>query len=95
VKKPNHLEGESLVDTVREGKLEEDPVRHEYVRYNGRYHGRALRTSTHRYVRWVNRKGELELEELYNLEADPHETTNLASSQPAELEELRATLLKQ
>jgi len=95
VKKPNHLEGESLVDTVREGKLEEDPVRHEYVRYNGRYHGRALRTSTHRYVRWVNRKGELELEELYNLETDPHETTNLASSQPAELEELRATLLKQ
>lgn len=76
VEKPDHLEGESLIWTVQDGVLEESPVLHEYVRYRGRYHGKAIRTSRYRYICWSNRKGETELEELYDLEEDPLETTN-------------------
>ena len=53
--------------------------------------GRAVRTATHRYIRW---EGPYPDEELYDLSSDPREFTNLARlAQHDELKaRLRATL---
>jgi N-acetylglucosamine-6-sulfatase len=42
---------------------------------------KAVRTGRHKYIRWVNRSRNGELDELYDLERDPYELTNL-SRQP-------------
>jgi arylsulfatase A-like enzyme len=39
---------------------------------------KALRTERHKYIHWVNRGSTSELDELYDLEADPFELDNLA-----------------
>jgi iduronate 2-sulfatase len=92
LEKPGHLEGESLLPILKDPSVPGTSVRHEYVRYNGRYHGKALRTEQYRYVRWQNRKGELELEELYDLDADPNESVNVASQLPGVVERLAKQL---
>lgn len=92
LEKPGHLEGESLLPILKDPSVPGTSVRHEYVRYNGRYHGKALRTEQYRYVRWRNRKGELELEELYDLDADPNESVNVASQLPGVVERLAKQL---
>ena len=40
---------------------------------------KAVRTDQHKYIHWVNRGTASELDELYDLGADPHELTNLAA----------------
>lgn len=91
---PSHLEGVSLVPILKDSESEvKTEVFHRYQRYKGRYLGRAVRTHDYRYVRWENRKGELELEELYDQGADPLETTNLAGIMPEVAKEM-ASLLK-
>ena len=38
---------------------------------------KAVRTDRHKYIRWVNRGRNGELDELYDLERDPYEITNV------------------
>ncbi|MEA3194296.1 MAG: hypothetical protein QOD26_2629 [Betaproteobacteria bacterium] len=44
---------------------------------------KAVRTDRHKYIRWLNRSRNGELDELYDLERDPWELKNLAGSRPA------------
>jgi N-acetylglucosamine-6-sulfatase len=41
---------------------------------------KAVRTDRHKYIHWVNRGSAAELDELYDLDQDPWELKNLASS---------------
>jgi arylsulfatase A-like enzyme len=38
---------------------------------------RAVRTDRHKYIRWINRSRNGELDELYDLEKDPYELANV------------------
>lgn len=90
---PDHLEGVDLGPVLRDPALTvRDEIRHEYVRYNGRYRGEAVRTDQHRYIRWTNRKGNIETEELYDLTDDPHEQRNLAGTENEILRSMRDRL---
>ena len=40
---------------------------------------KAVRTGRHKYIRWVNRSRNGELDELYDLDKDPHELSNVIS----------------
>ena len=44
---------------------------------------KAVRTDRYKYIRWLNRSRNGELDELYDLERDPWELKNLASSRAA------------
>ena len=44
---------------------------------------RAVRTARHKYIRWLNRSMNGELDEIYDLERDPWELKNLAGSRSA------------
>ncbi len=65
---PTHLEGESLVPLLRKPKSKRDPVLITYGKGN-----HAVRSERYRYIRYAN--GE---EELYDLENDPNEWSNIA-----------------
>jgi len=39
---------------------------------------KAVRTERYKYIRWVSRSRDGELDELYDLERDPYELLNLA-----------------
>ena len=55
---------------------------------------KAVRTETHKYIRWVNRGMDHELDELYDLSADPFELRNVAQepAQATVLADLRQRL---
>jgi hypothetical protein len=38
---------------------------------------KAVRTDRHKYIRWVNRARDGELDELYDLDRDPYEIINV------------------
>lgn len=83
VEAPEHLAGQSLVPVLKDPDTRvKEAVFHSYQRYKGRYFGRAVKTHEYRYVRWTNKKGELELEELYDQQQDPNETRNIATDLP-------------
>ena len=57
---------------------------------------KAVRTDHHKYIKWVNRARNGELDELYDLDKDPFEIKNLAKSPAyqATREKLRRELRK-
>jgi iduronate 2-sulfatase len=59
--------------------------------------GRAVRTARHRLVEWKQPSADADgaILELYDYEADPDETKNLAVEQPEVVAELRAILAKE
>ncbi|MDF1825966.1 MAG: sulfatase [Verrucomicrobiales bacterium] len=93
LEKPSHLEGDVLSPLLSDpGASVKSEIFTSYQRYNGRYFGRAVKNESYRFVRWVNRKGELEVEELYDQVADPLETTNIAAENPEVVREMTALL---
>lgn len=94
IEPPTHLEGVSLVPVLKDAAASvKDVIFHEYSRYKNDFMGHAVRTDRYRYVRWTDRNGELVAEELYDLESDPMEMSNLSEEQPDKASEL-ATLLR-
>ena len=59
----------------------------------GGYQGTAMRTDRYRYVRWLDKQGQVAAEELYHHQADPAENENLAGK--AENRELLDQLARQ
>lgn len=93
--RPDHLEGTSLVPVLRNPAAKgKDAVFHEYLRYKGKFQGRAIRTDRFRLVEWRDRSGKLEAVELYDLREDPHETRNIAAESPEIVERLGGQLAR-
>lgn len=98
---PQHLDGRSLVPTLRDPAVPtKEAIFHAYPRHVGEYGeviGRGVRTARYRLVEWKKpgapaRTADLE---LYDYEADPLETKNLATMQPEVIAQLRAILATQ
>ncbi|MEM9481538.1 MAG: sulfatase, partial [Verrucomicrobiota bacterium] len=80
IEKPNHLQEESLLKTLKNPlKTGEAVALSEYPRFSNKYHGRAIRTDRYRYLKCKERAtGEIVERELYDHNIDPDETTNIA-----------------
>jgi len=90
---PDHLAGASLRPVLEDPDAAvKEAARSQYRRYRGRFTGRAIRTDRHRYVAWSEGNGEVGARELYDHEADPHETTNIAEREPERVAELQRLL---
>lgn len=89
---PQPIDGKSLVPVLR------DPLArvrdHAYHVYPNRKLGRAIRTERYRLVEWRNADDAAESAELelYDYQADPNETRNIAAKEPETVAKLRAIL---
>jgi len=98
---PQTLEGESLVPVLKQPSTAgKEAVFHVFPRNrrgDGEILGRAVRTERYRLVEWKKPGAAHDTAdlELYDYQADPLETKNLASSQPEVVAKLRAILAKQ
>ena len=87
---PEGLAGQSLRPLLDDPTLEGDPASFHLYPRGGRM-GRAVRTKTHRLVRWTARRGgAVDAVELYDLASDPGETRNVAEGNEALVDELWA-----
>ena len=79
LKRPKHLEGESLLATLRKpAEPDQSLALSQHTRFNEKYMGRALRTDRFRYVAWFEKKtGRVVKRELYDHHVDPLETQNI------------------
>lgn len=81
LKKPEHLEGQSLVPLLEDvgGAIKDAAISQFYRRHLGvAYMGYAMRTSLYRYVEWREwASGEVESRELYDHQVDPDENVNV------------------
>ncbi len=92
---PKHVEGHSFAKTVKDPSVSvDDHVLHVYPRDNRV--GRAIRTPRYRMVEWKvpGEAAETADIELYDYDADPEETKNVAAEHPQIVNELRAILAK-
>ena len=90
---PTGLDGSSFVAALRNPTTAaREPVIHVYPRDNKI--GRAVRTDRHRLVEWKTPGAPPDTAELelYDYQADPAETKNLAAEQPDVVAKLRAIL---
>ncbi len=93
-KGPQVIDGVSLVPVLKNPKAR---VRdHAFHAYPRRKLGRAIRTERYRLVEWKNhaKPDEAAEYELYDYQADPHETQNHAATRPKVVEKLKAILAK-
>ena len=95
---PQTLDGRSLVPVLRDPTASvKDHIVHVFPRNaparGGELLGRAVRTARYRLVEWkkIGTAEPADLE-LYDYQADPLETKNLATAQPAVVTQLRALL---
>ena len=72
---PAHLQGQSYTSLIRKPDTPGRPSAYTVVS-RGTQLGRSIRTKRWRYAEW----GEAKAAELYNLQKDPREYTNLAKS---------------
>ena len=92
---PQRIDGVSLVSVLRDPSARvRDHATHCYPR--GERMGRAIRTERHRLIEWKKPGAPADTAELelYDYEADPLETKNLAAAQPDVVAKLRALLAK-
>jgi iduronate 2-sulfatase len=90
---PQPMDGQSLVSVLKNPKTTiRDHAYHCFPR--GPRMGRAIRTERYRLVEWkkIGEKPETADLELYDYQADPKETKNLAGDKPEIVEKLRAIL---
>lgn len=78
--KPPHLEGKSLVSSLRQPtKNRKSVALSQHTRFREKYMGRALCTDRYRFVAWFEKKnGRIVERELYDHQIDPLETRNIA-----------------
>lgn len=91
---PKQGDGRSFASVLKDPSSSvRDHAIHVYPRGQGLI-GRAIRTQRHRLVEWKkpDEPADSAILELYDYEADPEETKNLASSQPEVVAELRKLL---
>lgn len=89
------LDGRSFASVLKDASASHrDHVIHVYPR--GENIGRAIRTQRHRLVEWkpAGAPADQAVYELYDYEADPLESKNLAAEQPAVVAELKPLLAK-
>lgn len=92
---PQKLDGMSFAAVLKDPSASiRDSIIHVYPR--GQRLGRAIRTARHRLVEWKDpgAAADTAVFELYDYEADPAETKNLAAEQPEVVAQLRAMLDK-
>ena len=93
--KPSGLDGASFAAVLRNPAAStKESIIHVFPR--GERLGRAIRTARHRLVEWKKPGAPADTAELelYDYEADPGETKNLAAEQPEVVAKLRALLAK-
>jgi arylsulfatase A-like enzyme len=77
---PTHLQGESLTEVLKNPRRRENGTAcSQYLRFRGKYMGRALRTDRYRFVQWTELStGKVVERELYDHHSDVAEMKNLA-----------------
>jgi arylsulfatase A-like enzyme len=79
---PDRLAGQSLRPMVEDSRHPGKPCAYSTAPGGKGYRGHTLRTEKYRIVRWVDKKDELGMTELYDYASDPHEEINIAADQP-------------